>query len=353
MNRDHGLLAFCCTVVAVACALLQLPLVNGLGDAARLISGSARQRSTPLSIALTPPTAAQPATGPGGEKLLTLFDLQREQRADPLLRQLATRHGLDFALLKAHLAQASAGVLGDGGHYWARLPAGAEPVADEGPARSRAAARLLARYRQRTGSTATALVAWAVGPLRAARVARLRPAAGSELESSLVALRRHLLAPQRQRARSWLCTVTGLAACLRARWPVTDRDLSVREGKGVRLAAAPGEKVRAPMAGRVGFAGADGARGRCVELRHACGLLTEICDLHTTAVAAGRWVARGAPLGSAGRRRPRLNLVLGVRALDAAQLMPAEAPYPGSEARPVQRAPALEAVDPAAGEPAP
>ncbi len=350
MNRQNGLLAFGCTLVVVVAVLFQIPVVSGIGDVGKLVAGpSATTEPThPLALALTPPTAAQIPAGPGGVEPLTLFQLQREQRVDPLLRELAAAQRLPFAVLKAHLAQASQGVLGEDGSYWARLAEGEDEVTDEGAARTRAAAALLGTYRQQTGSVEGALMAWQIGPYRASRVSA---DAGGHLELALDNLRTHLLAPQREAAERWLCTVLGLAATLKARWPVRDGDVTVREGFGVRLAASPGEAIASPMAGTVGYTGVDGNRGQCVEVIHACSLRTEVCKVAKPLVAPGKRVQAGTPIARAAKIRPRFNLWLGATPLDAAQLMPPEEAFPGTAPKPDVQSEKLETIQ--MGEPDP
>lgn len=348
MNRQNGLLAFVCTLLVVVAVIFQIPVVTGIGDVGKLVAGPSvtTDPAHPLALALTPPTAPQLPTGPGGVETLTLFQLQREQRADPLLRELAAAQGLPFSVLKAHLAQASQGVLGEDGSYWARLTEGEDEVTDEGAARTKAAAVLLGAYRKQTGSVTGALIAWRIGPYRAARVSA---SAQPPPDQVLTNLRTHLLAPQREAAERWLCTVLGLAAALNARWPVRDRDVTVREGFGVRLAASPGEAIAAPMGGTVAYTGVDGNRGQCVEIIHACSLRTEVCKVAKPLVTSGQRVQAGAPVARAAKARPRFNLWLGATALDAAQLLPPEEAFPGTE--PKTKADKLETIQ--MGEPEP
>ena len=319
MNRRNGLLAFLCTVVSMTAAVLQVPVVSGIEDIGRLVTGARPDSQPSLAIALTPPTASQIPAGPGGTQPLTLFALQREKRIDDELKALSAKHAIPFTVLKAHLAQSCKGVLGDEGHYWAWLAEGEDRIEDDGKTRTDAAAALLGRYRKETGSLAGALMAWEAGTLRASRVSQ---SSDLSLDEGMTALRKRMIAPYRDDARRWLCTVWGLATALQARWPVQDRDIRQVEGAGVRLAAGPGEPVVAAMPGKVGFAGRDGTRGLCVEVVHACELRTEVCDLKTIRVGTGRRVEAGSVLGTVGRMRPRFNLWLGVQALDVTQLLP-------------------------------
>jgi hypothetical protein len=329
VTRRNGLLAFICTLLAAVAALLHLPMVARIGDIAGLLAGAKASGRTPLAIALTPPTASQIPAGPGGAQPLTLFNLQRENLADPDIIRLSTQYGVEAHVLKAHLAQACEGVLGDQGHFWARLPEGDGEVEDSGLARTQAAAALLDRYSKQTGSVHGALIAWRAGAPRAARALSAPPGPEApDLEQALAALRRRMIAPYRHDARQWLCSVHGLAAALQARWPVPNRDVSLKEGQGVRLAASPGQTIMASMPGRVGFVGIDGPRGLCVEVIHACDLRSEVCWLKAARVAPGELVEVGMPLGTAGRLRPRFNLWLGVIPIEVTQLLGPDEPAP-------------------------
>jgi murein DD-endopeptidase MepM/ murein hydrolase activator NlpD len=319
VNRRRGLLAFVCTLVAVGAVALHLPLLAGLEELGRLFAGANAGELTLLERAFTPPTSPELMTGPGGLPDLGLFQLRKERRADPELRRLAEAHGLDFALLKAFLAQVSQGVLDEQGNYQARLAEGEAEVEDSGPARTQAAAALLGRYRQQTGSEVGALIAWEAGVERASRVVQKRKREG--LEDTLKTLRRRLIAPLRDDAEARLCTVWGLAQGLGARWPVAAREAGERAGLGVRLGASPGEALAAPMSGRVGWTGTDGPRGKCVELLHGCSMRTELCGLVEIGVHRGDQVQAGQAVGQAGRERPVLHLWLGLRAMDASLLL--------------------------------
>jgi len=320
VNRRRGLLAFACTLIAVGAAALQLPLVSGLEEIGRLFAGAKPDNPSLLERAFTPLTAPDLLTGPGGLPELGLFQLRKEQRADPELARLAAAHGLEPALLKAFLAQVSQGVLDEQGLYQARLAEGEAEVEDSGPARTRAAAELLGRYRRETGSTAGALIAWEAGLPRARRVSEADPRA--DLADVLKTLRRRVLAPLRDDAERRLCTVWDLSQGLSSRWPVASREAGERVGLGVRLAAAPGEPLAAPMAGRVGWVGHDGTRGACVELVHGCVLRTELCGLGEIGARRGAAVQAGQAVGRAGGTRPVLHLWLGLRPMDATLLLP-------------------------------
>ena len=184
-------------------------------------------------------------------------------------------------------------------------------------------------------------MAWRVGPYRAARVG---PSADGGAHQTLANMRTRMLAAQRHAATQWMCTVLGLAASLSARWPVRDRDLSVREGLGLRLAASPGESITSPMGGTVGYTGRDGNRGECVEVLHACQLRTEVCHVNKPLVSKGQRVEAGTPVALAGKTRPRFNMWLGAQALDVAQQMPPEQAFPGTVPQPEQEADKLETI---------
>jgi len=319
VNRRRGLLAFVCTLLAVGAVALHLPLLSGLEEIGRLFAGSRPGELTPLERAFTPPSSPELLTGPGGLPELGLFQLRKERRADPELRKLAEAQGLDFALLKAFLAQVSQGVIDEQGLYQARLAEGEAEVEDSGPARTRAAAELLGAYRRQTGSDIGALIAWEAGAERASRVVAASKREG--LEDTLKTLRRRLVAPLRDDAEARLCNAWGLAQGLGARWPVAAREAGQRAGLGVRLGAAPGESVAAPMSGRVGWAGPDGPRGKCVELLHGCSMRTELCGLGEIGVRRGVRVQAGQAVGLTGQERPVLNLWLGLRCMDASLLL--------------------------------
>jgi septal ring factor EnvC (AmiA/AmiB activator) len=116
---------------------------------------------------------------------------------------------------------------------------------------------------------------------------------------------------------------------------------------GVQLSARPGEPVAAPLAGWVGFAGPNGSRGNCVELRHACGLRSIVCALDRVDVSAGQRLGAGEPLGRAGALSPRLHMYLDELELDPAglALQPEGMPPP-----PPERAPTEADADPDAEE---
>jgi murein DD-endopeptidase MepM/ murein hydrolase activator NlpD len=314
MTRRRGLLAFVCCLLALGAVAVQVPLVAGLGELGELFSDT----TSPLERALTPPTHPELRIGPGGLPDLGLFELRREQRADPLIRRQAEALTVSPGMIKAFLAQSARGVLDDQGFYLARLPEGGEELADRGPARAQAAAELLGRYRRETGSLAGALLAWTTGPIRATRALQ---GSGPELEASLKAMRRRLAAPWRAEAESLMCTVQGLALTLDSRWPVRSQDASQRQGAGVQLEAQAGEELLAPMDGQATYVGPDGARGTCVELLHACRLRTELCGFARVAVQRGDRVRAGQALGTAGPRS-QLTLWSGRKALDATLLLP-------------------------------
>jgi len=283
VNRQKGLLAFLCAAVAATCAVLQIPLASGVehlfGDEA-----------PPLCAHLKAGKDTGLRDGPGGGDPITVGSLRNDERPDYEIEQLSKTHRLPFAVLKAHLAVTSQGVRGTNGHFWSRLPEGDEELPDDGLLRTQAAAALLGRYQKETGSLDAALSAWAIGPYRANRAKD----AGDM----------HLLAAHQSAAARHRCTVMGLAAAYEARWPLDD------------------ETVRAPMPGRVIFAGIDGVRGRCVQLQHTCDFFSEFCGLLKLAVKAGQPVEPGARLGSAVPQAVRFGLRVGKRIVDPAALKP-------------------------------
>lgn len=282
MNRQKGLLAFLCAAIAATCAVLQLPVVGWVermfGDA-----------PPPLAVHLKSVKETRLRTGPGGGEPVTVQALRQDRRPDPEIEKLARDHHLPFGVLKAHLAITSKGVRGTEGMFWARLPEGDENLPDDGLKRTRAAAALLGRYQKETGSLPGALMAWKVGSYRASRAA---------------APRLRMLAFHQHAARTYRCTVLGLAAALDAQWPI--------EAGG----------VRAPMPGRILFAGIDGPRGRCVVLVHVCDFSTEVCGLDSLEVKAGQQVQKGQKLGRASPGAARFGFRLGQRILDPAAIRP-------------------------------
>jgi hypothetical protein len=283
VNRQKGLLAFLCAAIAATCAVLQIPLASGIE---RLFGDEA----PPLASHLKAEKDTGLRDGPGGGEPITVGSLRRDERPDYEIEQLSKAHRLPFAVLKAHLAVTSQGVRGTNGHFWSRLPEGDEELPDDGLLRSQASAALLGRYQKETGSLEAALMAWAIGSYRANRAKD----AGDM----------HLLAAHRSAAARHSCTVMGLAASYTAQWPLND------------------EEVRAPMPGRVIFAGIDGARGRCILLEHTCDFESEFCGLADVSVKTGQPVKPGARLGTAKPGTVRFGLRVGKRIIDPAALKP-------------------------------
>lgn len=155
MNRNRGLLALVCTLIALTCAVFQVPIVSGLVWLGHSVSQPLPEDLPPLAIALSPADTPQLPRGPGQAEPVTLVELKWDKRADAEVQRLAEQHHLPFALLKAHLALASRGVSAADGMFWPRLPPWEDESklkqADEGLARTRAAAALLARYRREIG----------------------------------------------------------------------------------------------------------------------------------------------------------------------------------------------------------
>jgi len=285
VNRRKGLLAFLCAAVAATCAALQIPLASGVE---RLFGDEA----APLCAHLKAEADIGLRDGPGGGEPVTVGSLRSDDRPDPEIEKLSRAQRLPFAVLKAHLAVTSQGVRGTEGNFWSRLPEGDDELPDDGLMRTRAAAALLGGYLKETGSLDAALSAWAIGPYRAKRA------------SGPGGPRLRLLAAHQSAAGRHRCTVLGLAAAYSARWPLQ------------------GGEVRAPMPGRVVFAGVDGARGRCVLLNHACDFSSEFCGFENLSVKTGQPVEPGARLGGADPGAVRFGLRVGKRIVDPAALKP-------------------------------
>jgi hypothetical protein len=118
--------------------------------------------------------------------------------------------------------------------------------------------------------------------------------------------------------------------------------------RGVDLAAAPGERVKAACSGRVTFAGRAGANGGVVTIRCGAWSVTHL-PLDDLAARAGERLAAGAQIGTACAARGHRGLHLGVRRaadpsgyVDPAPLLRAErppAPPPAPRAIARRRAP--------------
>jgi hypothetical protein len=110
-------------------------------------------------------------------------------------------------------------------------------------------------------------------------------------------------------AAGWIRPVDG--SVLRAFAVGPDR-YAAGQHRGVDLAAAPGSPVRAACGGRVSFAGRVPGGGRTVSVR--CGALVATYQhLGSMAVARGRVVMAGGPIGRSGRARPEAHVHLGAR----------------------------------------
>ncbi len=320
MRRDRGLLALLSALLAISCALGQIPFINGLALLQHSSPTQLGQQPHPLALYLRPAKALGLARGSGGAPLTTLATLRDDHRPDTEIARLAHDHRLPADGLKALLAISSKGTATVRGMFWPQLPAAQSDVANEGLARTRAAAKLLGRYRAATSSPAGAWLAWSVGLFRAQRLCQQ---AGAEFRRIVGALRLHLLAYHRHHANQQLCSIQGLALALHAGWPVASADSTVA-GAGLRLTATTGEAVRATMPGRVSFRGNNGSQGLCVEIVHACQMRSETCGLNKARLQLGARVQAGAQLGTAG---PALwfGLRLGSQALDPRILMPSSA----------------------------
>lgn len=83
-------------------------------------------------------------------------------------------------------------------------------------------------------------------------------------------------------------------------WSTTRRWGDWRTHNGVDYAAARGEKVSAPAAGKVTLAGADGSWGPTVAIEDASGRLWRISGVADLKVKAGDTVTAGQALGTVG-----------------------------------------------------
>jgi murein DD-endopeptidase MepM/ murein hydrolase activator NlpD len=130
----------------------------------------------------------------------------------------------------------------------------------------------------------------------------------SLLVVSVVAVVALVLAPS-VAARSWERPVDGAVLRLFAVGP--DR-FAAGQHRGVDLAAAPGERVRAACGGRVSFAGRVPRGGLTVSVR--CGrLVATYQHLGAVGVRRSQVVVAGARIGTVGSARPRPHVHLGAR----------------------------------------
>jgi len=317
MSRDRGLLAFLCTLLVVAGTLFQVPLVNGTAELGRFFTETTPEDLPPLAIHLAPADIPQLPRGPGQTAPVILREIRRDKRPDEEILDLAKRHHLPFALLKAHLAITSRGVASEEGIFWPDLPQDDAQVADEAVARTRAAAALLADFRRALGSVPAALLAWEVGLFRARRVAE---SAAEGPAGILASARLRLPAFARAEARQYACSVLGMAVALQARWPVPDPEAQ-KIADRVELEVSPGQAVASPMAGQTGWVGNDGSKGLCVEIEHVCDLRSVFCGLKSSVVSEGQQLRAGSNIGLAGQK-VRFWLFVGRYALDGRVLRP-------------------------------
>lgn len=93
--------------------------------------------------------------------------------------------------------------------------------------------------------------------------------------------------------------------------------------RGVTLATAPGARVLAPAGGQVLYAAPFRSYGRIAILDHGNGWSSVITGLDALAVEAGERVRRGAVIGNAARRDPRVTVELrhGGRPVPIAELL--------------------------------
>lgn len=327
MNRDRGLLAFCCTLLVAVAMFIQVPVASGLAGLAGALFGSDPDDRPPLATHVRPAATPELPRGPGHTTPLGLHELRRDPRPDPVLVRLSEQHSLPRNLLEALAVVSARSVQDTAGLYWCPLepgdrpdpaPAG-QPTGERGLERTRAAAARLARLRAQTGSLRGALLAWAASTGWARRVVE---AAGRDPDRIPQAMRTHLPSYRRTQARTFLGTVEGLALALGSVWPV-DRPGADPHGGGLRLQARAGAAIRAPMDGRVGWIGLDGPRGRCIELHHGWGLRSMLCGLATIRVRAGRRVRGGQSVGEAAAGSAWFGMQLGSLRLDPRALAPA------------------------------
>ncbi len=323
MNRKNGLLAFLCTFIVVGAVALQVPFVSGTSYLAATLEGKAIPgRSSLLAKVFTPPTAAQIPTDPSGKPVVTLFEVQRQQRADTKLRELAKRNHIPFAVLKAYLALWSKGEVDENGFYWGIVPGktNISPRIDEkenGRQSTISMAKKLGSFARQTSSYLGAIIATGTGIMRATRIAKH---SAKSQGSFLNAMNLSMPAYQRDESEKQFCTVMGLAAALEATWPVEDQDLGMPQGRSVRLNASPGEKVLAPMAGNITFVGSNDG-GICVEIKTVCDMYATICDMKSSSVTSGQDVSKGTAIGISGSRRPIYNVWLESYPIDSSQFL--------------------------------
>jgi len=127
--------------------------------------------------------------------------------------------------------------------------------------------------------------------------------------------------------------------------------------RGIDVGATPGERVLAPAAGTVSFAGTVPTGGRTVTIRTGDGYAVTLLHLGSLGVAAGEAVAEGEPIGAAATSgAPAYDtpyVYLGVRTasdpngyLDPLRFLPPRAPGGDSGAPVPAPDPAPAPVDP-------
>lgn len=324
MNRRHGLLAFLCTIIAIGAAAVQVPFLSGIACLSAAAEGKTiAARSSVLARIFTPPTAPQIPSDSAGKPSVTLFQVQREHRADDKLKKLSQKNQIPFSVLKAFLAIWSKGEVDEEGFFWGPVPLDgkAQFNANEDNAGLKSTTRManhLGKLSQQTSTYLGSIIATEVGIMRATRSVKF---AAKSANSFPRAMSLSLLAYDRSRAEQKLCSVLGLAAALEARWPVADPDTQMQQGPGTRLAASPGEKIAAPISGKVSFAGENDG-GTCVEITTSCDMRATICDMKSSTVKSGQNIKRGFAIGISGPQRPIYNVFLGAHALDSSQFFP-------------------------------
>jgi len=316
MKTLRGLLAFGCTLVVLGAAVGQLPLFSAAERLPAALAGLP-PRAVPLLEMFTSSLGTPRPLGRLGG--LHLDRLVADERSRRLAGQLAARTGLDQAVAWAFLAATSRGVTDEKGAFWPDLAGRAEATGG-GESRAAVALRLLGKMRRQTGSLSAALLAWQVGEERAAHLGR-RLAGDGWPE----VLRRRLPEPVKLDAGRWLCTVGTLSRVYRAGWP-TGRPSQTVSASGLVLAGGKGDRVVAPLAGRVS------RDGRCLVVDHGCGLRSRLCGVTGSQSAPERPVAAGAVLGRAGGKAT-WSLWLGARRVSPGLLFKPAPAVPSSPPR--------------------
>ncbi|RME29014.1 MAG: hypothetical protein D6806_01940 [Deltaproteobacteria bacterium] len=291
MRRKRGLAAFCATVVLVAAAMADVPLV----DLADYLSAAARGMSAHEEVLeqLWPEAAEQKAASADGQYGLSLGRLMGDGRtfehSDTVAREVGLPRDLAWAVLAAH----SRGVIDARG--WFRPAVDADGGPEGSGERCRKVARRVRALLEKLHDSKMAALALEIGAERAARAG----APGPLGEAGWLSVAQ----PVRLRARRWFCLVETLRKLYRARSVLQAAGKSKKGRDGVILAGSGGRKVYMPLEGRVA-----GKRGGCLHLEHGCGLWSILCGVRPAKLPHGI-VQAGDVVGvSAGRAGWRLFL---------------------------------------------